>query len=324
MRMDQSERQAWCNRATELGCPSEKIKNSDKISEVILWCCYVSEEMKELGLWENVEDQSKQKHVMLPFWNENCRGLPNDILRSALFAATKIKDRKIYDKEVIATIDGVEIICSGKQLDQSDLIVWEQLLHIARTKPLEYTCEFTAYDFLISINVGIRKEDYQWLNNTIYRLLSCTISIKKGDITYIGGLVRTCVHNDKTKKYELSLDSKMINLYYKNGWTALKLEMIQTLRNKPLARWLANYYATHAKPYPIKVDTIMNICGSKNKSVASFKKQLLVALDVLQETNTITRWSIDEENDLIVVDRGDTATQSQQRHLKKKCGITAG
>ena len=36
---------------------------------------------------------------------------------------------------------------TGKQLDQSDLDVWEQVLHLARTQALGTRCYFTATAF---------------------------------------------------------------------------------------------------------------------------------------------------------------------------------
>ena len=34
-----------------------------------------------------------------------------------------------------------------------------------------------------------------------------------------------------------------------------------------LAKWLHGFFATHAKPYPYKVGTLHNLCGSTDKSL---------------------------------------------------------
>ena len=55
-------------------------------------------------------------------------GVPNDILRSALFAAIQGKGREYFKHKLLASYDGVQIRYTGEQLDQSDLDVWEQAI----------------------------------------------------------------------------------------------------------------------------------------------------------------------------------------------------
>jgi hypothetical protein len=70
--------------------------------------------------------------AQLPLWPEPARGVPNDILRSALFAAIQGKGREYFKHKLLASYDGVQIRYTGEQLDQSDLDVWEQAIHLAR------------------------------------------------------------------------------------------------------------------------------------------------------------------------------------------------
>src|SRR5436305_6064793 len=74
--------------------------------------------------------------IRLPLWPEAVRGAPNDILRSALFAAIQGKGRAFLKQHLIVAYDGNQIKYTGEQLDQSDLDVWEYVLHLARQHPL--------------------------------------------------------------------------------------------------------------------------------------------------------------------------------------------
>jgi hypothetical protein len=76
------------------------------------------------------------KVYQLPLWPEPVRGTPNSFLRSALFAAIQGKTRRWMDKELLASVRGVVVRFTGKQLDQSDLDVWEQAAQLARFHPL--------------------------------------------------------------------------------------------------------------------------------------------------------------------------------------------
>jgi hypothetical protein len=100
------------------------------------------------------------------------------------------------------------------------------------------------------------------------------------------------------------------------GWTAIDWQQRQELRGKPLALWLHGYYATHAKPLPVKVETLRNLSGSKTAALFKFRQQLRKALGELKAIGAIASWQIDAA-DLVTVDRGDAITASQRRHLTR-------
>ena len=81
------------------------------------------------------EKRGPAQVLQLPLWPEATRGAPNAVLRGALFAAVH-KDRRYMDRELLAAQDGITVRFTGKQLDQADLDVWEQALHLARTQAL--------------------------------------------------------------------------------------------------------------------------------------------------------------------------------------------
>ena len=78
------------------------------------------------------------KVIQLPLWPEAKRAAPNTVLRGALFAAIQGKGRQyMHRKELIAYPSAASRSGTpGKQLDQADLDVWEQALHLARTQAL--------------------------------------------------------------------------------------------------------------------------------------------------------------------------------------------
>jgi hypothetical protein len=88
------------------------------------------------------------KLIQLPLWPEPVRGAPNSFLRSALFAAIQGKTRTGLKKQLLGSLQGLTVRYTGEQLDQSDLDVWEQAVHLARSHPLGNVCHFTAYAFL--------------------------------------------------------------------------------------------------------------------------------------------------------------------------------
>ena len=88
------------------------------------------------------------------------------------------------------------------------------------------------------------------------------------------------------------------------------------MKRKDLARWLHGYYATHAKPLLVKVDTLRDLSGSKAKALYHYRAALRQALDELKAVGAIASWQIDAA-DLVTVDRGDAITASQRHHLTR-------
>jgi len=247
----------------------------------------------------------------LPFWNDSERAVPNGFLRSALFAAIQGKERKVFKREILASIEGVEVRFTGWQLDQSDLDVWETFVHLARTSDLGTKLEFTAHTLLKHLGRNTGKSDHEWLKDTVARLYSAGIEITIGRYSYMGTLLKACRDNE-TNRYVVELEPKLLKLY-KAGYTCTNWEQRQLLRRKPLALWLHGCYETHAKPYPMKVETIHKLSGSNNNSMRRFKQGLFEALNELVNVNAILSWEF--KDDLIHVQR--IPSKSQLKHVLK-------
>ena len=253
--------------------------------------------------------------VQLPLWPEPARGMPNPVLRSALFAAIHSKDRRALNDEIIASAEGAELRFSGWQLNQEDFEVCSMLFHLGRLHPLGDTGHFTAYSFLKSIGRDTSGEKHQDLHQSIRRL-GQQVEIKIGRYRYFGAFVLDGVKDDITRHYNLTLNSKLAGLFAQ-GWTTFEWEQRQRLRGKYLALWLHGYYASHAAPHPVKVESLRAWCGSKTKELYAFRQNLRAALDQLKTAGVIAAWQIDPESDLVTVDRGTAITASQRRHLTR-------
>ena len=217
--------------------------------------------------------------IQLPLWPEPARGVPNSALRGALFPAIQGKDRKPLKRELIAVQKGIQIRFTGWQLDQSDLDVWEQALHLARQHPLGTHCDFTAHAFLKVLGRSNGKAQHEWLKDVFARL---------------------------------DLNPKLSRLY-QAGWTAIDWKERRQLRRKPLALWLHGFLASHAQPYPLKVESLLNWSGSKNKQPADFKRKLKAALDELKGVGAITGYEF--SGGLVTITRTPSATQ--RKHLTR-------
>ena len=259
----------------------------------------------------DVSEPQTAKIIQLPVWSESVRGTPNSLLRGSLFAAIQSKDRRYMNREILAAQDGIEIRFTGMQLNQTDLDVWEQAVHWARPHPLGHVCYFTTYGFLRALERRTGGYEHNQLKEELARLIGGAIEITHKRMTYAGNLLEYWRDEDN-ERYILRLNSKILALWTA-GWTAIDRKQQVKLRRKPLALWLHGFYASHAEPYPMKVETIMRLCGSVNHSVKRFTQALKAALQELVEVKAIRDFEI--RDGLIFVDNAPSS--SQQRHLAR-------
>jgi hypothetical protein len=253
------------------------------------------------SLNRTLEDRRRTAIIQLPLWPEPKRGTPNSFLRSSLFAAIQGKDRQYLTLQNMASLNGINVKYTGQQLDQSDLDVWEQSIHLARLHPLGDTCHFSAHRFLKAIGRDTGKSQHEWLHGVITRLTACAVEISHDGKTYFGPLIKSGIKDEKSKQYRLELNRELIRLFGENLWTAVEWAQRQQLNRQPLAAWLHGFLSTHRKPHALKLQTLATLSGSRNVQAASFKRQILKALDRLKEIGFLANYSINR--DLVSVNR---------------------
>lgn len=254
----------------------------------------------------------------LTFWPDETRGVPNAVLRGALFSISQER-QMTKRRQRLATVDGYLITFKGERFNQRDLDLWEMLLHIGRKQAYGKSIEFVAKDLLQDLGRGIGGADYDELKEDISRLMGGVVEITfvRTSETFVGSLIHNAYRDEVTQRYSIIFDKEMRKLY-DAGYTHVNWEQRNKLRgnSSALAKWLHGFYATHAAPLPYKVTTIKELCGSTTKRLSDFRTALRAALEMLKNAGALSAWSIDHATDLVKVKR--KTSMSQQRHLLKK------
>ncbi len=255
--------------------------------------------------------------IRLPLWGEAMRGVPNGLLRSALFGAIAKGKRRFMKDEQIAAVEGVEISYTGERLDQGDLDVWESVLHLARSQSLGDECRVTSYALLKLMGKTDSGKNRATLRTRIIRLRANAVTIKQGRYSYIGGLVDEAYKDEETQVWVIVLNPKLHALYAADQFTQVDWSVRQALDGKPLAQWLHSFYASHAKPYPMRIETLLQLSGSENSELRSSRQKLRKALDaVIEACEALGQpFSYAVQGDLVHVERAPSA--SQQKHLAR-------
>ena len=294
---------------------SENTKPKKTIDELLAWAKHKGTEAaaKTLAKTPSIETLTKEK-ISLDAWPEAVRGIPNPVLRSALFGAIKRGKRAFQQRVKKASVEGVTVIHTGPQLDQADLDVWEQCLHLARTGGLGTRIQFTAGGFLKAIERGVGKSQHEWLKGAFARLSSSVVEVADGKRSYFGPMLIGGARDDETGHYVIEMNPKIVSLFGADGWSSIEFEARRALKRQPLSQWLHGFYSSHARPFPMKVETLHRLCGSEAKLLKHFRAELRDALERMKEVTGWT-WNIDDA-DLVQIAK--TGTDSQQRHIMKR------
>jgi hypothetical protein len=256
--------------------------------------------------------------VQLPLWPEPVRAVPNGFLRSALFGAIRKGRRRYFKAEQLAALDGIEIRYTGERLDQGDLDVWESVLHAVRLQELGSQCRVTSYALLKLMGKTDTGKNRATLHERITRLRANAVEVRQGRYCYIGGLIAGAAKDEETQEWVIELDAKLRPLFAADQFTQVEWAVRHALDGQPLAQWLHGFYASHAKPFPLKIETLHRLCGSEATLMSDYAKTLRKALDAVTEASAAhgEGFSYDIRGDLVHVEK--KAQGAQRRHLAKK------
>jgi hypothetical protein len=276
----------------------------------------------QLGL--ELSPDSRASH-RLPQWSDSVRRVPNIALRSALFGAISKGRRPYLERAEIHAQGGSSVIYTGVLLDQGDLDVWETVLHMARAQALGAECRVTAYRLLKVLGRTDTGKNRQILDKHLSRLKATALQLRFGEHSYEGSLLQEVYREhreDRTRSYVIRLNPKLQTLFVGNQFTDVDWSVRQALHGKPLAQWLHGFYASHAAPFPLKIETLHRICGSRASSLSDFKKDLRRALDSLSGVSTAKGQSFSYEIQGALVRVKTTPSSSQRRHLARMHNCT--
>lgn len=221
------------------------------------------------------------KPVLLPNYPEELRAIPNCFLRSALFGATCCRERRYLDKEEIAAVDGIKIFYTGKRLDQGHLDVWESIVHGVRMQALGSKCRLKSYQLLKMMGKSDSGKNRKTLEKHITGLAAGSLTVERGRYSYIGSLVQSAARDEDTGEWIIRIDEKIGQFFSKDQFTLVQWSIRLALGRHQLAQWLHGFYATHAKPFPLKIETLHKLCGSEAAVMSDFAKTLRKALDAV-------------------------------------------
>jgi hypothetical protein len=256
------------------------------------------------SVFDRVEETHKKREAakvyQLSLWKDPQRGVPNEFVRSALFPAIPLNKAIYVERQTIFSQDGFTITFTGKQLTQADLDVYEGIMHIARGITEGNKIRFTAHHLLKLIGRHTGKTQHEWLLTVLERLTATSVGIvRNNQKVFWGSLLPKGSADLKDGKFVVEISREMIQLFSR-GYTVIEWEHRRQLGKKPLAQALHGWIYSHARPYPVTVQYLKELTGSKTRNLKVFRYNLKVALEAIKETGAITAWHISEDDKVLI------------------------
>lgn len=242
----------------------------------------------------------------LPEWPEGQRAMPNEILRSALFNCRNRKRPRMFMKDAeIAVIGDGQVIYRGEELRQDDELVWLHLMHLAKKLPLGACVDFTPYSFIKALGWPIKGQNYDRLRVCLSRMQATAIRIQSkrlGCFISVSLILKFRSRNEQNEslsRWEVWVGEEMRLLFDEEFLTRVNWEIRKSLPDG-IASKLFGYWASHRQPFPVRIATLLQLCGSE-MSPKHFKAELKKSLDLLGKIGFLETWEFKE--DLVLVRR---------------------
>lgn len=252
------------------------------------------------------------QRIEFPQWPDDRRATAQAVFRSALFPAMNFKEGRPFLKEKkLASVEGVDVIFTGEQFDQSDLDVYLELLKITRKSPFGTECHFSAYSLLKALGRATGKANHKWLHSVIVRLRSGTVDMTDHRVRYFGGLVDGGTQEEDSRRYKIRINTDFACFFKASLWASLDNRQRCALGRNQTAKALHAYYSTHVAPGPHSFEKLAGLIGLGNKTRRNLRANLIEAHDELKRIGFLSSYEVREDTVKPTINH----TPSQNRHL---------
>jgi len=256
--------------------PTKKRKNAvDDVSEKV-------SEIKQAALLQRTTAELKATQLSLfdiAPWADDMRAMPNDYMRSALFTVRNKKQKRVAleDKAIFHVNKDVTITYTGIELRaEDDELVWQQVLEYAKRFPIGQPVHFTMYQLCTDLDWSINGRYYKKAEQCLSRLQATAVQVtseRLGKLKSLSFIKEFDIIDRGTKKAmcQVEIPEQMVYLFAGDHYSKFVWDKYRKLT--PIARRLFDYLVSHKEPFPLKLETFRQMCGSESERPAKWKEQ---------------------------------------------------
>lgn len=226
------------------------------------------------ALADKAQEKAREKKILalgeqyaagqLTLWPESERGIPNELVRCAVFAAKNRKEPRAMFRAtaplVVPVIGGGEVRYTGEELRQDDESVWMELVHMAKESRSPIVT-FTPTSLIRSLQWPDNGMSYARLLTTLRRLRSASLEVYSARLGrgVSTGLIVDYAFSDKGdgKPWSVTVfrpESELLFLFDKL-YSRVNRDARLALP-EGLATWLLGFLSSHREPFGHRIDTL--------------------------------------------------------------------
>jgi len=265
----------------------------------------------------------RDNEVFLPMWQNLRTSMPNLLLRSSLWSARTMRHSPPENDSLsssveganattkaspISSLDNAVLINRGPALGSYDRRVFAGCLDYYRgDRPL--TCEadeasyieVSYFKFIASLGSAYSADGRKALRASLERLSAMSLHVRHLGVELQLPRILEVSFADAESRHEEKLKSSDLfyfrvredfaKLYGRAKWTAVPHDALNA--GAGLKSWLACFYATHSKPFPLELATLQKLAGSE-VPMWKFRSQLKTALNEMKSAESPPDVRVDE------------------------------
>ena len=249
-------------------------------------------EKKEQQQLENTPVQQ-----LLPFVFEDRRAIPNAFIRSALFGMVKKGARQEMKNCEVFSFEQYKIQYSGEALDQTDLMTWDTIVHLAKITKSNDLLTTSKYRILQELGLTQTGTNSKAVFNRLKRLQGGQIvmEINQGNKSkakgwYVGSLLDDVLVNEETGEVQIRFNKRLLTIFGQptkenpslldGDYSIVRHDERRLIGESQLTRWLYHLYSSSDNIYPLSMEFLKQLSRS-NLSIVEFRRHVKISINDL-------------------------------------------
>jgi hypothetical protein len=226
--------------------------------------------------------------LVLPAVSESERAAPSLWLRSAIFGVIERGTRQVVFQKELRTPWASRLLFSGPELDQSDLDVLLQVVHMASSQGVaDRPLIFSDKAMLSALGKKYGSGNRKWLHDALSRLTSSKLSIKLGDDDERGQEVQLLLEQvwDNGRR-AVTVTEGCIRLFADKRYTVFQWQARLSLQTG-LAKWLHGFLMSQpTSRHGVGLNILKELSGSPaSRPMKKFKTDIQQAIKEIRALN---------------------------------------